>query len=64
MRTISTDMIEDPFAPTEMNVEGSLFSAEVMEQLKAAWMVGLWFWACDDQLLIYRYTCEDERWKS
>jgi hypothetical protein len=46
--------MDDPFAPREMNVAGSLFSMEEMEQLAAAYYRGVWFWHDDYLALLYR----------
>jgi hypothetical protein len=51
---MSTDELDDPFAPTEMNVEGSLFSMKTMEELMRAYQQGCWFWNDDYTALIYR----------
>jgi hypothetical protein len=47
-----TDELDDPFAPSEMSVEGSLFDPKEMERLRAAWMQGCWFWHDDDAMLM------------
>lgn len=49
-----TDELDDPFAPSEMNVEGSLFDPKVMARLWEETHQGLWFWKDWDVALIYR----------
>jgi hypothetical protein len=49
-----TDELDDPFAPSEMNVEGSLFDLKVMARLWEETHQGLWFWKDWDVALIYR----------
>jgi hypothetical protein len=35
----------DPFAPTELDVEGTYFDPRYMLELKRKSEVGLWFWS-------------------
>jgi len=42
--TAMTDELDDPFAPSEMDVEGSLFDSKTMEELKHRHEQGLWVW--------------------
>jgi hypothetical protein len=46
--------IYDPFAPSEMNCEGSLFDTEEMERVKRKYEQGCWFWHDDYLALLYR----------
>ena len=44
----------DPFAPSEMNVEGTIFDADYIGELWRAQQVGLWAWNDDYTSLLYR----------
>ena len=55
-----TDELDEPFAPSEMNCEGSLFDTEEMARLAAAYYQDLFFWNDDYIAMIYR-SCPGRR---